>query len=129
MRRHFKQYSLAYVIGILFLLCWIGQLFTEAATYIDEARDHGHHVASVWVAMGESDFWEQFGQSTFENWQSEWLQVATFVIATAYLIYKGSAESADSEERIEAKLDALLEERGIFPGDVEKTRVAEKHRR
>jgi len=110
--RHLRQYGLAYVIGLLFLLSWIGQLFTEAAVYIDEARAHGQHIASVWVAFHEADFWEQFGQSTFENWQSEWLQVATFVIATAYLVFKGSAESADSEERIEAKLDILLEEKG-----------------
>jgi hypothetical protein len=117
------------VVFALLLLSWAGQLFAEAAVYMDEAKNHGEHVASVWAAFGEADFWEQFAQSTFENWQSEWLQVATFVVMTAIFVFKGSAESADSEERIEAKIDELLLERGIEPHSVEVDRVDEKHRR
>ena len=32
---------------------------------------------------------------------------------------KGSSESPDSDERIEAKLDALLEQHGLHPVEVE----------
>lgn len=53
-------------------------------------------------------------KATLENWQSEWLQLLTFVILTAYLIHRGSHESKDTDEkvdaalaRIEQKLDGL----------------------
>ena len=69
-------------------------------------------------ACWSAGFWDEFGQSTFENWQSEFLQLAAFTIATAYLVYAGSSESPDSEERLEAKLDVLLEQSGVDPKDV-----------
>jgi hypothetical protein len=58
-----------------------------------------------------------FGQSTLENWQSEFLQLFSFVVLSAVLIHRGSAESKDSDERMERtlqeikeRLDALTEE-------------------
>ena len=44
--------------------------------------------------------------------------MASFVIAATYLVYKGSSESPDGEERVEAKLDALLRQAGIDPEQV-----------
>lgn len=61
------------------------------------------------------------------NWQSEFLQLAAFMIGAAYFVYEGSAESPDSEVRLEAKLDALLEKEGLDPGEIEKGLPA-KHR-
>ena len=55
--------------------------------------------------------------------KSEFLQLAAFTIATAYLVYAGSSESPDSEERIEAKLDALLEQSGGSEGHREDARA------
>jgi len=40
------------------------------------------------------------------------------VIAASYLVWKGSSESPDGDERLEAKIDALLTEAGIQPSDV-----------
>jgi hypothetical protein len=118
-----RQRSLGILFVSLFLASWIVQLFFEWHVYVNEQREHGGS-ASFWSA----GFWEEFGQSTFENWQSEFLQLAAFTIATAYLVYAGSSESPDSEERIEAKLDALLEQSGMDPKDVEKT-LAPKHQK
>ena len=39
---------------------------------------------------------------------SEFLQLAAFVVLTAFLIFEGSAESKDSDERLEAKVDAII---------------------
>lgn len=100
----------------LFLISWLGQLIVQWYHFINEQRDHGEQ-----AEFFSGEFWWAFGQSTLENWQSEFLQLATFTIAAAYLVYKGSSESPDSDERIEAKLDALLEERGLKPGDIHKT--------
>jgi hypothetical protein len=41
-----------------------------------------------------------------------------FVIAAGYLVWKGSSESGDSDERVEAQLDALLKQAGIEPTEV-----------
>jgi hypothetical protein len=41
------------------------------------------------------------------------------VIATAYLVYKGSSESGDTDQRIEVKIDALLREAGLDPAKIE----------
>ena len=51
-----------------------------------------------------------FGQATFENWQSEFLQLLTFVALTSFLIHRGSPESKDGDEEMQSKLDAIQEE-------------------
>ena len=123
MRSWARDRALGIFFVTLFLTSWIAQLYFEWEVYVDEQRAHDS-TASFWSAS----FWEAFGQSTFENWQSEFLQLAAFTIATAYFVYKGSSESPDSEERVEAKLNALLEERGLDPKAIELT-LPEKHRK
>lgn len=118
-----RQRSLGILFVSLFLASWIVQLFFEWHVYVNEQREHGGS-SSFWSA----GFWDEFGQSTFENWQSEFLQLAAFTIATAYLVYAGSSESPDGEERIEAKLDALLEQSAVDPKEIEK-RLAPKHQK
>ena len=55
---------------------------------------------SVW---GEDGYvWTWLARS-FENIMSEFLQLAAFVVLTAFLIFEGSAESKDGDERLEAK--------------------------
>ena len=107
----------------LFLLTWIGQLYFEWETYVDEQREHDS-TAVFWSA----NFWEAFWQSTLENWQSEFLQLAAFTIAAAYFVMKGSSESPDSDERIEAKMDALLEKFDLDPVQIE-NELPEKYRK
>jgi hypothetical protein len=55
-----------------------------------------------------------WAQATFENWQSEFLQLLAMAVLTSFLIYKGSGESRDSDDdlkdqvdRIERKLNSL----------------------
>lgn len=49
----------------------------------------------------------EFGQSTLENWQSEFLQLFSFVVFSAVLIHRGSAESKDSDDRMEEALQRI----------------------
>ena len=75
------------------------------------AGDHGQ-VAHL------SDFWVEFGQSTLENWQSEFLQLFSFVVVSAVLIHHGSSESKDGTERIERSVEeirTMLREAGLPP--------------
>jgi hypothetical protein len=113
-REWIRDRSLGVFFITLFLVSWAGQLVFEWLSYADEQREHDS-AARFWSA----DFWQTFWQSTLENWQSEFLQIATFTIAAGYLVWKGSSESPDSSERTEAKLDALLEKAGLDPKEVE----------
>ncbi len=109
-----RDRSLGLFFFTVFLVAWFAQLIFEWLNFVDEQREHDNR-AEFW----SSDFWETFWQSTLENWQSEFLQLAAFTIAAAYLVLKGSAESPDSEERLEAKIDALLEKQGLDPHEIE----------
>jgi hypothetical protein len=60
-----------------------------------------------------------FGEWTFQNWQSEFLEVLALIVLTAFLVHKGSHESKDSDDamqasidRIERKVDELAERSG-----------------
>jgi hypothetical protein len=109
--RFAKAYGFALVTGLLFLLSWSGQFIAQVVTERNEAQQHGE--TFQWA-----DFWPQFLSSTFENWQSEFLQLVWQAIGLALLFLWGSSQSKESDERIEAKLDRLLEERGINPDGV-----------
>jgi hypothetical protein len=49
----------------------------------------------------------RWAAATFENWQSEFLQLLTFVVLTAYLIHKGSHESKDTDDEMMAILKRI----------------------
>jgi hypothetical protein len=104
------RFSKAYGFGIItmafFLFSWLGQFLAQVAVERNEAQQHGD-------SFHWSDFWPQFFASTFENWQSEFLQLVWQAAGLALLLFWGSSQSKESDERIEAKIDALLEERGI----------------
>jgi hypothetical protein len=106
-----KAYSFGIVTAVLFLLSWTGQFISQAITVADEAEQHGQ--AFQW-----SDFWPQFLSSTFENWQSEFLQLIWQAVGLTLLFLWGSSQSKESDERMEAKLDALLEKQGVDPVEI-----------
>ncbi|MGY0007873.1 DUF6766 family protein [Micromonospora sp. I033] len=103
-----KAYSFALVTGALFLFSWLGQFVFQMAVESNEASQHGQSFA--W-----SEFLPQFFASTFENWQSEFLQLIWQAAGLALFYYWGSSQSRESDDRMEAKLDALLRERGLDP--------------
>ncbi len=96
--------GLGYAIAVLFVLSWLVHLFTGWQEFAAEQAAHGE-MASVW---GEDGFVWTWLAHSFENIMSEFLQLAAFVVLTSYLIFEGSAESKDSDERLEAKVDAIM---------------------
>ena len=96
--------GLGYAIASLFIIAWLVHLFTGWQEFASEQTAHGE-IASVW---GEDGYAWTFLARSFENIMSEFLQLAAFVVLTAFLIFEGSAESKDSDERMEAKVDALM---------------------
>jgi hypothetical protein len=97
--------------GCSSLLSWAGQFFAQIITERNEAEQHGQ--SFEWAELIP-----QFLVSTLENWQSEFLQLIWQAVGLALLLFWGSSQSKESDERIEAKLDCLLEDRGIDPDDV-----------
>lgn len=72
-----------------------------------EWSSFAHQQAAHGQAARFSDFWVEFGQSTLENWQSEFLQLFSFVVVAAVLIHRGSAESKDGTDRIEKSVNEI----------------------
>jgi len=99
-RKVWANFGLSLAFCGLFLVTWGGHALAEWGTYRDDRRSHGE-VATV------DGYLVAFGQSTLENWQSEFLQLFSFVVLSAVLIHRGSAESKDSDERMEKKIDAI----------------------
>ncbi|HKI07135.1 MAG TPA: DUF6766 family protein, partial [Nitrososphaeraceae archaeon] len=56
-----------------------------------------------------SGYFNQTMRGTMENWQSEFLQLMWQVGGLAFLLYVGSPQSKESEQRLEKKLDAILQ--------------------
>jgi succinate dehydrogenase hydrophobic anchor subunit len=109
LRRTWANFGLSIALALLFLVSWIGHAAAEWGTYRHEQQEHNEPVQI-------SEYFVHFGQSTLENWQSEFLQLFSFVVLAAILIHRGSAESKDSEDRIEAKIDEItkrLDQAGI----------------
>jgi hypothetical protein len=81
--------ALTLVLMAMFLLCLAGQFATGLREYNRDRIDHNEApiAASSYVATGH--WWE----AVFENWESEFLQMAVFVLLTTVLIQKGSPES------------------------------------
>jgi hypothetical protein len=44
-----------------------------------------------------------------ENWQSEFLQLMWQVAGLSFLLYVGSPQSKESDQRLEKKLDMILQ--------------------
>lgn len=97
-----RNYALGLVLATLFLVAWAVHLWAGWHEFQLDALAHGH--ADVpWHAYA----WT-FTATTAENWQSEFLQLATMVVLTRWLIFRGSPQSKDGSERLEAKVDQLL---------------------
>lgn len=69
--------------------------------FADEAAEHGQ-------APEMAGYLNEMLRDTFENWQSEFLQLLWQVVGLAYFLYVGSPASKESDDRLEAKIDALL---------------------
>jgi hypothetical protein len=103
MGRVWRDYSLSLVLAALFLVAWALQTWMGWVEFGAEQQAHGQAAA----VFGEDGYVWRWGQATFENWQSEFLQLLTFVVLTTYLIHRGSHESKDSDEAMQAQLDRI----------------------
>lgn len=59
--------------------------------------------------MEISEFAIEMGRDTLENWQSEFLQLLWQVGGLAFLLFVGSPQSKEGDDRREEKLDLILQ--------------------
>ncbi len=77
------------VIG-LFLVVWVGgQSVTGWHVYNEDQQAHGGSTIGYGTYLTSA----HFGEATFENWESEFLQMGSYVLLTVWLRQRGSAES------------------------------------
>ena len=110
-----KNNNLSIVMFLLFLLTLVGHSIAGWKTYNDEQKQHGE------PEIGYSEFLRtsEFGETVFENWESEFLQMGFYVILTVFLFQKGSAESKkhDGTEEIDEDPEHHRDDPGA-PGPV-----------
>ncbi len=87
--RVWKNNNLSFVLLALFLVTLVGHSVAGWKTYNDEQREHEEPEVSYTEFLTSSEF----GETVFENWESEFLQMWAYVILTVFLYQKGSSES------------------------------------
>ena len=106
----FKRNGLSLVLAVLFVLSLVGQALAGHRQDNAERIEHGEPAQTLgrYLASGE------FYSTTFENWESEFLQMGMFVIMTVALYQRGSSESRPLDRREEEEIEAL--ERKFYDG-------------
>ena len=94
MRKILRENGLSIVLGLFMLLCLAGQAIAGMFAYNEDQQQHGQPTIDFIGYLGTSHFLE----ATMENWESEFLQMFAFVVLTACLFQKGSAESKKPDE-------------------------------
>lgn len=85
----FYRNGLSLVLVIMMLFCLLGQFFTGWSTHNRELAENGQAALS----LGKYLYSGHFIQATFENWESEFLQMMLYIVLTVSLRQKGSSES------------------------------------
>ncbi|MCO5236492.1 MAG: hypothetical protein M9933_09505 [Chitinophagaceae bacterium] len=93
MKRFFRNNGLSIVFLILFIISLTGQILTGFSEYNKERIEDGLTSIPLIHYLSSGHFLE----ATFENWESEFLQMALFVVLTISLRQKGSSESKSME--------------------------------
>lgn len=112
--KFFKNNGLSIAFLLLALICLTAQILTGLNEYNDFRLEHSLDAVSLKSYLSSGHFL----QATFENWESEFLQMALFVILTVYLRQKGSSESKPVDEPFCKKED--LEPKRDSPWPVKK---------
>ena len=98
MRRILRDQSLTLAMLGIFAVLLVAQSLTGEREYNQDQAEHGE------ATVGYAEYLQtgHFVEATFENWESEFLQMGMYVLLTAYLFQRGSSESKDPDDDDEA---------------------------
>jgi len=94
MRHFFRDNGLTLALSAMFLASLVGMALTGQAARNQELTAHGRAAISFGAYLSGGVFLS----ALFENWESEFLQMAFYVVLTAMLFQRGSAESRDPDD-------------------------------
>ena len=93
MRRVLRDNGLSITMFALFLIFLVAQSIAGFRANNSDNEEHGQPPESYGQYLTSGAFVE----ATFENWESEFLQLGAYVLLTALLIQKGSPESRNPD--------------------------------
>jgi hypothetical protein len=108
------RHGFVWVTTLFLLLSMAGHWAFGWVAYANEQEGHGQ------PADGR-EFAAEMMRDTFENWQSEFLQLIWQVVGLAFLWHVGSSQSKEGDDRKEEKIDALLE-KAYGPAEADRIR-------
>jgi len=94
MHRILRENGLSIVLVLLMIFFLAGQIVAGMLDYNEDQRIHRQPEVNLVSYLATP----HFAEATTENWESEFLQMFAFVLLTAFLFQKGSAESKKLEE-------------------------------
>jgi purine-cytosine permease-like protein len=100
-RNLWGNFALGIVLCTLFFVSWGAHAATEWRKYVQDQHSHSEPASA-------GEFVIVFGEATLQNWQSEFLEAFALVVLASVFVHHGSAESRDTEDRIESKLDRVI---------------------
>jgi hypothetical protein len=103
MRKLLRHQGLTIVTLALFLLFLSAQAITGHRVYNADQHEHQPHTVALSAYLRTGHFVE----ATFENWESEFLQMGADVLLTALLVQRGLSESRDPDESKDAQEEPL----------------------
>lgn len=112
MQQHslWRAYSYAWITLAFFVFSLVGHWLFGWFAFVQEQAEHGQPVEF-------SPYLTEMLRDTFENWQSEFLQLLWQVGGLAFFLFLGSPQSKEGSDRLEAKIDVIL--RKVDPVDGE----------
>lgn len=122
MNQKLRNNSLSIAMFLLFIGSMGGQIFSGHRVFNDDREDHKLPPVGLVTYLASPHFIE----ATFENWESEFLQMGAYVLLTALLIQKGSSESKKPNEGRTRKKDKREARTFESPGPVHRGGLALK---
>lgn len=105
-----RAYSYAWITLAFFAFSLVGHWLFGWFAFVQEQAEHGQPVEF-------SPYLVEMLRDTFENWQSEFLQLLWQVGGLAFFLFLGSPQSKEGSDRLEAKIDVIL--RRVDPAEGE----------
>jgi hypothetical protein len=106
-----RNNNLSIVLFLLFITCLTGHAFSGWRADAAERREHGEPEVSFKAFLQTPEF----GETVFENWESEFLQMGFYVLLTVFLYQRGSSESKkhDGTDAVEEDPAAHRDDPGV----------------
>jgi hypothetical protein len=98
--RFLKHNGLSLGFGLLFVIALVFQAIAGYNEFNNDEIAHAHLLSeqAETISFGRYLTSSHFGQAVMENWQSEYLQFALFILGTIWLLQRGSPESKELDK-------------------------------